>query len=104
MTPDERRELLARIARGEETETKVGREGPVECAPAIRDRLAALRLLAELDGELERARRKAAGEGEHDDDTAAMSPSELRKAALKDRQLVLMLSSQDNAVPEVGNG
>lgn len=87
----ERMELLARIARGEETEEKMGKEGPSVCAASIRDRLAALRMIAEMEGDLERAKRQAAGD-QGNDDCAAKSEEELvREAAAhpKVRQLAL---------------
>lgn len=77
LTRDERVELLARIARGDEREEKVGKEGPYEVSPSIRDRLAALRMLAELDGDIERAKRAAAAPA-GDDRWAAMSERQLR--------------------------
>ncbi len=82
----ERLEILGRIARGEETEEKLGKEGPVQCTPAIRDRLAAIRMLAELEGDIERAKRKAASPDDGDE-FAGMAPDDLRREALKDPKL-----------------
>lgn len=73
----ERIELLARIARGEEQEEKVGKEGPFTVSASLRDRLAALRMLAELDGDLERAKRIAKEPDE--DDSSNQSTAALER-------------------------
>jgi hypothetical protein len=76
VTLEERMELLARLARGDETEEKVDREGLViQVAPAMKDRLAAIKLLSELSGDMARA--KAPPAKEEDDDVSRMSSRQL---------------------------
>ena len=93
MTREERIDLLSRIARGEETEEKVGKEGPSVVAASIKDRLVALRMLGELDGDFERAKRTAATKD--DDEFAGMSEAQLRAEIAKRRQLDLPIEESN---------
>lgn len=57
VSPDEldsregRAAFLKRVVRGEVFETRYGKEGPYEAEPAVRDRLAALKLLGLMNGD-----------------------------------------------------
>ncbi len=82
MTLEERREILASIARGEMPEERMGKEGPYTVPTSNRDRLAALKMLGELDGDFERAKKAAV-------------PKTDEYASMSDRQLELALQEED---------
>jgi hypothetical protein len=69
--------ILAQIAGGDMPEERMGKEGPYQVPTSNRDRMAAIKMMFELDGAFERAKKETAAKG---DAFASMSERQLRMA------------------------